>query len=98
MRKDAMMITAIGPAGTPRPLDGPRADTLGRASAAKVASTDTEASAAVASPIAALVGEGAPIDFDKVARIKAGLADGTYKADPQAIAGAMMALDLPTKA
>jgi negative regulator of flagellin synthesis FlgM len=44
-----------------------------------------------------LVSQGAPIDMDKVARIKAAIAEGRYPVNPQVIAQKMIELDLPTK-
>jgi negative regulator of flagellin synthesis FlgM len=56
------------------------------------------AAQAPASPAAALAAEGAPVDTDKVARIRAAIAAGSYKVDPHAIADKMIALDLPGEA
>ncbi|QXQ05602.1 flagellar biosynthesis anti-sigma factor FlgM [Sphingosinicellaceae bacterium] len=36
-----------------------------------------------------------PVDGAKVVRLRAAIADGIYKPDPEAIAGKMIALDLP---
>ena len=63
--------------------------------AAAVQASDTEAAQTPASPAAALAAQGAPVDTDKVARIRAAIANGSYAVDPQAIAEKMFALDLP---
>jgi len=58
--------------------------------------TDTvSSSSASASPAARMAAEGAPVDFDRVAAIKAAIASGNYPVDPAAIADKMLALDLP---
>ena len=36
-----------------------------------------------------------PVDTARVDALKSAIADGTYRADPAAIAGKMIALDLP---
>ncbi|MGC4250750.1 MAG: flagellar biosynthesis anti-sigma factor FlgM [Sphingobium sp.] len=65
----------------------------------RVASTGTggapAASAASASPAARMAADGAPVDLDRVAAIKAAIASGNYPVDPAAIADKMLALDLP---
>jgi len=58
--------------------------------------TDTvSSSSASASPAARMAAEGAPVDIDRVAAIKAAIASGNYPVDPAAIADKMLALDLP---
>lgn len=47
------------------------------------------------SPVARMAAEGAPVDMDRVARIKAAIAQGNYPVDPNKIAERMIALDLP---
>lgn len=42
-----------------------------------------------------MAAEGAPIDMDRVAAIKAAIASGNYPVNPSAIAERMVALDLP---
>ncbi|WP_242125194.1 flagellar biosynthesis anti-sigma factor FlgM [Sphingobium sp. Sx8-8] len=65
-----------------------------RASAASAA--PSSAAAASASPVARMAAEGAPVDMDRVAAIKAAIASGNYPVDPAAIADRMIALDLPS--
>ena len=48
-----------------------------------------------ASPASRLAAEGAPVDMDRIAAIKAAIASGNYPVDADAIAERMMALDLP---
>ena len=48
-----------------------------------------------ASPAARMAAEGAPVDMDRIAAIKAAIASGNYPVNPSAIADRMMALDLP---
>jgi negative regulator of flagellin synthesis FlgM len=93
MRKEVTMISAIGPTGTQRMIDTVR--TAGTKPGATVASPAPADESAPASPAALLAAEGAPIDSDKVASIKAALANGTYAINPKAIADRMIALDLP---
>ena len=91
------MITGIGATGH-RPLDQLRSDkTAPRVAALPVAASD-EGETAPVSTASGLAAAGAPVDLDKVARIRAGIADGSYKAEPKAIAARMIALDIPAKA
>ncbi len=62
---------------------------------APVSNSTTERVAA--NPAARLAQQGAPIDMDKVARIKAAIASGNYPVDADAIADRMVELDLPRK-
>lgn len=64
--------------------------------ASSVGSTaSASATAASASPAARMAAEGAPVDMDRVAAIKAAIASGNYPVDPAVIADRMIALDLP---
>lgn len=51
----------------------------------------------VANPAARLAQQGAPIDMDKITKIKAAIASGNYPVDADAIADRMVELDLPRK-
>lgn len=53
-------------------------------------------SSASASPAARMAADGAPIDMDRIAAIKAAIASGNYPVDASAIADRMLALDLPS--
>ena len=57
--------------------------------------TTSASSTGSASPAARMAAEGAPVDMDRVAAIKAAIASGNYPVDPTAIADRMLALDLP---
>lgn len=75
------------------------ATSLRESSKARTAGTTTAAAAsaslASASPAARMASEGAPVDMDKIAAIKAAIASGNYPVDANAIAERMIALDLP---
>lgn len=64
---------------------------------APVAATPAVASTTerVTTPAARLAREGAPVDMDKITRIKAAIASGNYPVDADAIADRMVELDLP---
>lgn len=64
-------------------------------STATGASSVTTPSETSASPAARMAAEGAPVDMDRIAAIKAAIASGNYPVDPAAIADRMLALDLP---
>jgi negative regulator of flagellin synthesis FlgM len=49
------------------------------------------------STVAALAAQVAPIDTSRVAAIRAGIADGSYRVDPDAIAARMIEDDLPPR-
>ena len=70
----------------------------GRTARASSAGSTASASASAgsASPAARMAAEGAPVDMDRVAAIKAAIASGNYPVDPAAIADRMLALDLPS--
>lgn len=65
-----------------------------RASSA-TGSTTASSSASSASPASRMATEGAPVDMDRIAAIKAAIASGNYPVNPSAIAERMLALDLP---
>ena len=50
--------------------------------------------ASISNTVAQMAAEGAPIETDRVSALKAAIRAGTYKADPQAIANAMIRSDL----
>jgi len=97
MRKEATMISAVGPTGIARAIEL-RSDSVGKSEpVAKVDPAGPQASGAVTTPAAELAAQGAPIDEAKVASIREAIANGTYKIDAKAIADRMIALDLPGK-
>jgi negative regulator of flagellin synthesis FlgM len=70
-------------------IGGTRAtDATGRTDATKTGPTSAS------TIMAQMAAEGAPIEMDRVAAIKAAIKAGTYHADPDAIASKMVDLDL----
>lgn len=96
MRKVQTMISAIGSTGLTRAVTLPGETVVRREPIGKAADVDVEGAKAQATPAADMAAAGAPIDTDKVASIRARIADGSYTIDPKAIADRMIALDLPT--
>lgn len=69
-----------------------RSETVAKTSVPVAAQEDR---GAVSTTSAQIVSAGAPVDTDRVSALRAAIKAGTYKADPQAIAGKMIASDLP---
>jgi negative regulator of flagellin synthesis FlgM len=67
----------------------------GNAPLAPAGNTGSAKSGAVASSVSEIVAGGPPVDSDKVAAIRAAIAEGRYPVDPEKIAERMIALDLP---
>ena len=88
------MVSAIGSGGLGRTIQLQGEGVARGTKAARTAATNAEPTA-LASPAAELAAAGAPIDVDRVAALKAAIANGTYKVDPDAIAARMIAMDLP---
>lgn len=92
------MIKSVGQ-GLPNAISAAklRETVQSQATAAAAPATAARAAegAAMTSPAARLAQDGAPIDTDKVARIKAAIASGNYPVDADAIAERMVELDLP---
>jgi negative regulator of flagellin synthesis FlgM len=85
------MIDGIGKSG-PRRIDAQRpAGAGGAAAAAPVGDARIGPSGGA---LAELLGEGAPVDTNKVAQIRAAIAEGRYSVDPDRIAERMIAADL----
>lgn len=63
---------------------------------APIGSASAASASASASPAARMAAEGAPVDMDRIAAIKAAIASGNYPVDAAAIADRMVALDLAT--
>ncbi len=87
------MIDGLGQAKAVR-MDAPRAETVARAAAPAGVRKPVTEGATTKGPAARLAAEGPPIDSAKVDAIRAAIADGTYKIDPQAIADRMIDADL----
>lgn len=99
MRKGLNMINGIGSTGKGR-IDSARTDPALRGAAAAAISPLAADAAKVekpSNPAADLASLGAPVDAQKVAEIRAAIAEGRYPVDPKAIAEKMIALDLPLK-
>jgi negative regulator of flagellin synthesis FlgM len=94
------MINGIGSTGKGR-IDTARTDPAlrGTATAATspLASGTTDTIEKPSNPAADLASLGAPVDAQKVAEIRAAIAEGRYPVNPEAIAEKMIALDLPLK-
>lgn len=92
------MIKGIGPgsAGRIEPVRTKAVEQGGSAVAAGVAS---RGGAREATPLAVsqMLADGAPVDSDRVAEIRAKIAEGSYSVDPRAIAEKMIELDLGSK-
>lgn len=52
--------------------------------------------AAVSTTVSQIAAQGAPVDVDRVAALKAAIRSGQYRVDPKAIAGGMISGDLGT--
>ena len=89
------MINGVGPTGRSR-IELLRTPVEGNAPVASAGSAGSEKSAAVASSVSEIVAGGPPVDSDKVAAIRAAIAEGRYPVDPEKIAERMIALDLPS--
>lgn len=88
------MIDGVGKSGSDR-IDVARGAEQGGRVSVVVGKAPRDRSAAVESAVFELVSAGAPIDAAKVASVRAAIAEGRYAIDPRAIAGKMVALDLP---
>jgi negative regulator of flagellin synthesis FlgM len=90
------VIKSVGPSyGTPIALGSVRENGKSKA-AEKIGHGNAVASVASsnATPIRAMAGDGAPVDFDKVLAIKEAIAAGKYPVDADKIAERMITLDL----
>jgi negative regulator of flagellin synthesis FlgM len=81
---------SIASIGTGAAQRGEGAQKLARPGAA------AEDRASISNTVAQMAAEGAPIETDRVSALKAAIKAGTYKADPQAIATAMINSDIGT--
>lgn len=88
------MINGIGPSGGSL-IDAARHQTTQRSEAvARSAGASREDIAAVSTTISQLAAGGPPVDGKRVDALKAAIRAGSYRADPQAIAGKMVDSDL----
>jgi negative regulator of flagellin synthesis FlgM len=88
------MINGVGPTGRSR-IELPRTSVEGSAPAAPAGSVSGRTAGAAASSVSEIVAGGPPVDSEKVAAIRAAIAEGRYPVDPEKIAERMIALDLP---
>jgi negative regulator of flagellin synthesis FlgM len=95
VRKGRNMIKGIGPVNVGRPATEAMR-TAGEAKA--VDRSDAARKADIAAPslqVTQMVAEGPPVAVDRVAALKAAIANGSYKVDADAIADRMIANDFP---
>lgn len=97
--KDMTMIKGVVPGAASRiePLRTKSAEQ--GSAAAQAAGVSSQSGPRDAEPTLAsrLVGDGPPVDLDKVAALRAKIADGNYAIDPRAIAEKMIEQDLDSK-
>ncbi|MCE7797351.1 flagellar biosynthesis anti-sigma factor FlgM [Sphingobium sufflavum] len=93
------MIKPVGTGMTPAIDAGKLRETAQTRTAAPVTPVPGSATTerVVANPAARVAQQGAPIDMEKIAKIKAAIASGNYPVDADAIAERMVELDLPRK-
>ena len=87
------MIEGLGQA-KPIRLESPHAGGVARSAATVATRVVSSDPAGAPAPAAALAAACAAIDTAKVDRIRAGIADGSYRVDADAIAGKMIEQDL----
>ena len=88
------MINGIGKAGAGR-LELVRGSAERGASVEKAGSSNAQRAVSGPWSMAAEMAAGAPVNSEKVAAIRAAIAEGRYPVDPQKIAASMLELDLP---
>ena len=88
------MINGIGKAGAGR-LELVRGSAERGASVEKAGSSAAQREVSGPLALAAEMAAGAPISSEKVAAVRAAIAEGRYPVDPQKIAERMLELDLP---
>jgi negative regulator of flagellin synthesis FlgM len=88
------MINGIGKAGAGR-LELVRSSAERGASVEKAGGSAAQREVSGFGSIAAEMAAGAPINSEKVAAIRAAIAEGRYPVDPAKIAARMLEIDLP---
>lgn len=86
----------LGPANRIEPVRAKGVEQGASAAAQGVSARDGARETAL-STVSQLLADGPPVDGDRVAEIRARIADGSYQIDPRAIADKMIALDLGAK-
>jgi negative regulator of flagellin synthesis FlgM len=87
------MINSIGPAGTGT-VDTARNQGVQKSAPVEKIAAKTPAAATLPNPAAELAASGPPVDVDKVAQVRAMIANGSYNLDIQAIANRMIDIDI----
>ncbi len=87
------MINSIGPAGTGA-TDAIRTPAVQKSAAVEKTGLRPEVAQTAPNPAAELAAAGPPVDTDKVARVRAAIANGSYNLDIQAIANRMVDIDI----
>ncbi len=87
------MINSIGPTGTGQ-VDGVRSAGVQKTAPVEQPRLRPEISETAPNPAAELASAGPPVDTDKVARVRAAIANGSYNLDIQAIANRMVDIDI----
>ena len=100
MAQDMTMIPNLSPSTPVRPAAAARSQPKAAGdvvAADKVATSSDNSAVTLTTPPALIAAQGAPIDAAKVAAIRAQIANGTFRVDPEAIAERMIASDLPPR-
>ena len=87
------MINSIGPGGTGA-VDTVRSQGVQKSAPVEKTSVATTTEAALPNPAAELAASGPPVDTDKIAKVRAMIANGSYNLDIQAIANRMIDIDI----
>lgn len=87
------MINSIGPGGAGA-VDTVRVQGVQKSLPVERTAATTKAEAALPKPAAELAAAGPPVDVDKVAKVRAMIANGSYNLDIQAIANRMIDIDI----
>ncbi|RJF94184.1 flagellar biosynthesis anti-sigma factor FlgM [Sphingomonas cavernae] len=85
----------LGPTSRIEPVRTKAAEQGGTAAAG--VETKPGAREAAGTAVSQMLADGPPVDSDRVAELRAKIADGSYTLDPRAIAEKMIALDLGPK-
>jgi negative regulator of flagellin synthesis FlgM len=89
------MIKSVGQQNLTAAVELSKLRESGKARFSAVSEKSSASEATASSPASRMASEGAPIDLDRIAAIKAAIASGNYPVDPERIADRMLALDLP---
>lgn len=90
------MIKSVGPAHSAA-VEAAKLRESGQTRAPTKVSSEAASDTApsVSTPAARMAAQGAPIDMERIARVKQAIASGNYPVDPEKIAEKMLDLDLP---